>query len=121
MFNKLKSMAGGDLTGDLAAKYGPEIKQKLYDVLSKVNADTVNVDDSYLQKVVPPVRMAVDSAASGATKLIPGFNQKFDVAMLHLRDELIVTNNDNLELAGDFDSRLPDVLKTGFEKAKEAV
>lgn len=119
MFGKLKEMAGGNATQALVEKAGPEIKQKLQEVLSKVDANIVNDDDSFVQKVIPPLKLAVESSASGATKLVPGFDNKFDTAMFHLRDELIVTSDNNLDLAQDFDERLPEVLKTGFEKAKE--
>jgi len=119
MFGKLKDMAGGNATQILIEKAAPEIKRKLQEVLSKVDANTVNNDDSYAQKVIPPLKLAVESSASGATKLVPGFDNKFETAMFHLRDELIVTNDYNLDLAQDFDARLPEVLKTGFEKAKE--
>ena len=118
MFGKLKDMAGGNATQVLIDKAAPEIKRKLQEVLSKVDANTVNHDDSFAQKVIPPLKMAVDASSSGATKLIPGFDNKFETAMFHLRDELIVTNDVNLELANDFDARLPEVLKAGFEKAK---
>jgi hypothetical protein len=121
MLRKLKKMISGSVTDDLIAQYTPEIKHKLQEVLSGVEANVVNDDGSYLQKVVPPVRLAVESAASGATKLIPSFDQRFDLAMLHLRDELIVSHENNLSLVDDFDEHLPDVLKSGFEKAKEAV
>lgn len=121
MFGKLKEMAGGNATQMLVDKAGPEIKRKLQDLLSKVDANTVNDDASYAQKVIPTLKMAVEASASGATKLVPGFDNKFEAAMFHLRDELIVTNDYNLDLANDFDTRLPEVLKTGFEKAKETV
>jgi hypothetical protein len=91
MFGKLKEMAGGNITQALVDKAGPEIKRKLQEVLSKVDANTVNNDDSYAQKVIPTLKMAVEASASGATKLVPGFDNKFEAAMFHLRDELIAT------------------------------
>jgi|GEM_PF-1044749 len=120
MLGKLKKMASGNIGDEMLEKYAPELKAKLDEVITSVNAEVVTNNESYLEKVVPPVRIALDSAASGATKLIPGFNKKFDVAMLHLRDELVVASEGSLSLAGDFDERLPEVLKAGFEKAKEA-
>lgn len=119
MFGTLKEMAGGNVTQALADKAGPEMKRKLQEILSKTDVNTVNDDDNFAQQVVPPLKMAVDASASGATKLVPDFDTKFETAMLHLRDELIVTNDYNLDLAADFDDRLPEVLKTGFEKANE--
>jgi len=121
MFGKLTEMVGGNATQVLADKAGPEIKRKLQELLSKTDANTVNDDDSFAQKIIPPLKVAVDASASGATKLVPGFDNKFESAMFHLRDELIVTNDYNLDLANDFDARLPEVLKEGFEKAKEVV
>ena len=119
MFGKRKDVTAGNATQMLVDKAGPEIKRKLQEMLSKVEAHTINDDDSFAQTVIPPVKLAVASTASGATKRVPDFDNTFDSVMFHLRDELIVTNDFNLELAKDFDARLPEVVKTGFEKAKE--
>ena len=119
MFGKLKDLASGNATQAMIDKIGPEIKQRLQDIIASVDASTISNDDSFAEKVIPPLKLSVEASASGATALVPDFDHKFNVSMFHLRDELIVTDNNSVRLADDFDARLPEVLKTGLEKAKE--
>ena len=119
MFGKLKDIAGSGALQKLIDKVGPEIKLKLQECLATVDSGIISDDASYGQNVIGPVKLAVEASASGATKLVPHFDDKFDIAMLHLRDELIVTQGAGVALVEDFDQRLPDVLKSGFEKTRE--
>ena len=120
MFGKLKEAAGNGAVQKLIDMAAPGLKDQLIENLNKVNPDAVKHDESYEEKVINPLNLTVSASSSGATKLIPGFDSKFKVAMLHLRDELIDATGDSVKLVEGFDKKLPDVLKSGFEKAKAA-
>ena len=68
--------------------------------------------------VVTPALVMVSAAGGGVTSLIPNFDARFAVAMLHLRDELVVVDEtkNSVELAADYQKRLPEVLVAGFKK-----
>ena len=119
MFGMIKNIAAGGALESLVERYGSEIKQKLQEVLGAVDNAVINDDPTFTDKVSTPVRVAVVASAGGATSLVSNFDKRFDVAMLHLRDELIVTDGTRPALVDDFDRRLPEVIKTGFAKVIE--
>jgi hypothetical protein len=120
MFGKLKDAAQNGAVQKLLELVAPELKDKLLDAMDKIDPSMIKHDESFEEKVINPIKLSILAASSGATKLIPQFDAKFRVAMLHLRDELIEVSDTKISLAEGFDKKLPDVLKSGFEKAKQA-
>ena len=119
MFGKLKEMASNGALDKVIEKVSPTIKEKLQEAIANIDSGIVSEDDRFTDKVITPIKLAVIASARGATQLVPGFDQKFNIAMLHLRDELIVVDGPSISLIDDFDNKLPEVLKSGFEKTKE--
>jgi len=115
MFNKLKNAVGDNAIRSAINTYADQISQKLEEVTMLTPIDVSN-DEHYRNKVIAPALIVVVASASGATKLIPNFDQRFDRAMLHVRDQLIIvdTANNKISLAPDYKSRVGDVLVEGF-------
>jgi hypothetical protein len=55
------------------------------------------------------------AAASGATKLIPQFEERFKSIMLALRDELLVFEENRVRLVDDYQSRLQALLVSALK------
>lgn len=119
MLGKLKAMAGDGALQKFIETYAPTIKEELTTLLAKASPETVSQDESFTQTVTQPLKISLAAAAGGVTGLIPGFDNKFDFTMLHLRNELMSTENDQVSLVEGFDQKLPDVLKSGFQQAKD--
>lgn len=53
------------------------------------------------------------------TSLIPDFEKRFAIAMLYLRDELVIVDvtNGTVGLVPDYEARVPDVLTEGFKRS----
>lgn len=72
-------------------------------------------DVSYGTHVVRPAYLALAAAVSGATKLIPHFEDRFTRLMHALRDELLVFEGETVRLVEDYQSRLQTVLATNLK------
>lgn len=117
MFSKLKSAVSDGPIKSVIEKVAPQLLVKLEEV-SKLGASDIKNDEKFKSIVVAPALLAVQAASSGATRLIPNFDDRFGAALLHLRNELIVVDesNNQVTLAANFQSRLADVLVEGFKK-----
>jgi len=118
MLGKLKNAVGDSAIRSAINTYADRISQKLEEVTRLAPAD-VSDDARFRNKVIAPTLIVVVASASGATKLIPNFDQRFDRAMLHVRDQLIIvdTANNKISLAPDYKSRVGDVLVEGFRQS----
>jgi len=123
MFNKLKGgidAVKGAMDGGMMAQVINTITPHVQPHLDKVldmNADAVQNDDEFKSTIVSPALVAVSAASSGSTSLIPRFEERFNIAMLHIRDELVVCEDGKVSLANDSQSRLPSVLEESFKKS----
>jgi len=123
MFNKLKggidavkgAMDGGAMT-QVVDTITPHIQPHLDKVL-EMNTDDVQNDDQFKSNIVSPALIAASAASSGATALVPRFDERFSMAMLDIRDELVICEDGKVRLADDCQSRLPSVLEASFKKS----
>lgn len=123
MFNKLEggidavkgAMDSGAMTLAIDT-ITPHVQPHLDKVL-EMNTDDVQNDDQFKSKIVSPALIAVSAASSSATALIPRFYERFNIAMLHIREELVICDDGKVSLADDSQSRLPSVLEASFKKS----
>lgn len=124
MFGGLKDKIGGgvlDKLGDNAIdkaveKFAPALKEHL-DKIKSLKASDINDDAKFDSLIITPMLVSVSGASGGATKLIPNFDVRFKTAMLHVRDELIIVDGNNVKLVEDAQARFPKVLIEGFKKS----
>ena len=109
MFGKLKEAASGGVAKKVVDAIAPQLNEHLEKV-SELDPQKVNDDDFFTEKVSEPSLIAISAASSGVTKLIPGFDDKFKSAMIHIRNELVIAEEASIKLVDDFKERLPEVL-----------
>jgi len=109
MLGKLKEMASTAALEKAVASFEPVVREHLSKV-QVLGAAIVRDDASYAANVVRPAYLAVVAASSGATKVIPQFEDRFGRVMLALRDELVLVEDNTVRLVEDFHVRLPSVL-----------
>lgn len=109
MLTKLKEMASTAALEKAVASFEPVVRQHLSQVQA-LGAAVIRDDASYAANVVRPAYLAVVAASSGATKIIPQFEERFRSVMLALRDELVLVEGTSVRLVEDFQARLPSVL-----------
>ncbi len=99
-------------------KICPELKPHI-EKLTSFNATEITCNETFTAKFIKPAQLALVASTYGATKLIPGFDDRFTTAMLHTRDELclVESNTNKVALATDAMQRLPQVLQEGFKKS----
>ena len=73
-------------------------------------------DVKFSTMVISPMLLSFSASSGGATKLIPKFDERFRAAMLHVRNELVLVENDKVKLAENSQSLLPKTLIEGFKK-----
>lgn len=76
---------------------------------------SVRDDASYTTHVVRPAYLTLVAAVSGATKLIPQFEDRFTSIMHALRDELLIFEGETVRLVDDYQSRLQAILVSSFK------
>ena len=111
MFGKLKDLASAGVMDKAVVALEPIVREHLGKVHS-LGVATVRDDASYAAHVVKPAYLAVVAAVSGATKLIPQFEERFSGIMHALRDELLVFENDSVRLVEDYQPRLRALLSS---------
>ncbi len=122
MLGKLKKMAAQAVDNGMAEKaidkLCPELKPHI-EKLTSFSVTELTCNDTFTAKFIKPAQIALVASTYGATKLIPGFDDRFTAAMLHTRDELclIDTDNNKVALTTDAIQRLPQVLQEGFKKS----
>ena len=109
MFGKLKDLASAGVMEKAAVALEPIVREHLAKVQA-LGVASVRDDASYVAHVVKPAYLAVLAAVSGATKLIPQFEERFSGIMHALRDELLVFENDSVRLVEDYQPRLRALL-----------
>ena len=109
MLTKLKEMASSAALEKAVASFEPVVREHLSHVQT-LGAAVIRDDASYAANVVRPAYLAVVAASSGATKIIPQFEDRFRSVMLALRDELVLIEGSSVRLVEDFHLRLPAVL-----------
>lgn len=117
MFSKLKNAVGEGAIRSAIDSYSQKINEKLAEIATLKPAD-VKDDARYNSCVITPALAAVVASSSGATRLIPNFEQRFSRAMLHVRNELVVVDeaNGKVSLVPDYEARVSDVLVQGFKQ-----
>ncbi len=116
MLGKLNKVAGNGALQKAADAIAPSLHEHLEKAVGELSPAMVQDDDSYRETVVSPALLVASGASGGVTSLIPGFKEKFNSAMIHLRDELLVCTETSVALAEDVKERLPNVLMEGFKK-----
>ncbi len=118
MFNKLKSAIGDGPVRAAVENFSQQVSEKLTEVTTLSPADITD-DARYKDYVVAPALLVVNASSSGMTSLIPNFEKRFSVAMLHLRDGLVIVDETNkiVGLVPGYQARVPDVLTEGFKKS----
>jgi hypothetical protein len=118
MFNKLRNAVGESAIRAAIDSYSPRINEKLAQITSLPVAQ-VKDDARYHSAVIAPALAAVLASSSGATKMIPNFEQRFKRALLHVRDQLVIVDeaNDKVSLVPDYRARVSDVLIEGFKQS----
>jgi len=123
MFNKLKAgldaVKGAADSGAMAQvteAITPHIQPHL-DKVTSMKAEDIQNDGQFQSIVVSPALVAISAASSGVTALIPRFDERFAIAMLHIRDELVICEEGKVSLAQDSQDRLPSVLEESFKKS----
>lgn len=111
MFGKLKDLASAGVMDKAVVAFEPIVREHLAKV-ETLGVATVRDDVSYAAHVVKPAYLAVVAAVSGATKLIPQFEERFSGIMHALRDELLVFENDSVRLVQDYQPRLRTLLSS---------
>ena len=120
MFNKLKSAMGDGPVRAAVEKFSGQVSEKLKEVCSLRPSDVMD-DARYKEYVITPALLAAEASSSGMTRLIPDFEKRFAIAMLYLRDELVIVDvtNATVGLVPDYQARVPDVLTEGFKRSVE--
>jgi len=115
MLGKLKEKAGDKMIGKVVEQVAPSLQPHL-EKLQQLDPQQVKDDGLYREKVIDPALTAVKVASSGVAGLIPGFDGRFANALIKVRDELLVVDQDKVALVEDFAGRLPNVLMEGFRQ-----
>ena len=115
MLGKLKGKMSDNVADKAIEKLMPMIQEKIGKIQTLSAAD-VSDDANFKSRVIAPSLIAVSAASSGATKLLPDFENRFSAAMFHLRNELVTIDGDTVALVDDYQKRLPTVLKEGLKK-----
>jgi hypothetical protein len=118
MFNKLKSAMGDGPVRAAVENFSGKVSEKLKEISSLRPADVMD-DARYKEYVIAPALLAAEASSSGMTRLIPDFENRFAIAMLYLRDELVIVDaaNGTVGLVLDYEARVPDVLTEGFKRS----
>jgi hypothetical protein len=114
MFGKLKDMATAGAVEKAVAGVEPIVREHFSKVLA-LGATSVRDDANYAAQIVRPAYLAVVAAASGATKLVPQFEDRFNRVMHALRDELLIVDGDSVRLVDDYQARLPTLLVSSLK------
>ena len=125
MLGKLKKgiAAAKDKAGDgamatavekISPALAPHIKK-----LQDMDVAVIINDESFKEKFINPTLVAIAAATSGASKMIPKFDNRFTGAMLHIRDEILNMDEEKntITLVDKYQDKLPDVLKEGLSKS----
>jgi hypothetical protein len=128
MFEQLKSKVAAGKEGALKIA-GHGLSQSAVDALMpKVApifamvcdlAPSVVADEAkYRSLIVEPAWIAASAMTGGLASAIPDLHQRFDFALIHARDELLVvdTTTERVTLVDGAMSRLPQVLLEGLKK-----
>ena len=116
MFNKLKGAMESGSVQKAVDTVSPVVMKYLDEVLG-LTPESINDDAQFSKFIIHPAYLGVTSSAGGLTKLIPSFEQRFTDAFIHVRDELVVTDDGMVSLVDDYEDKLPKVL-TDSLKAK---
>jgi len=114
MFAKLKSKMGDGVINQAVEKIEQAVKPHIDKILT-LRPDDINNDDFYADQVINPAKLAIDVSTSGATQIIPKFEEKFKNAMFAIRDELIETTDTKITLVDDFENLYPQVLMNALK------
>jgi len=113
MFGKLKAAVGDSATKKITTILEPHIGEVM-EKMRQLSPKAISHNESYQSKVITPARLAILAASSGASKLLPKFDEKFERCMFHLRDELVDTSGEVIKFVPDFKAKLPETIKAGI-------
>lgn len=116
MFGKLKEASGGAAMQRAVDAISPKLMEQT-EKLKELDPAIVSDDESFTEKFSKPALLGVAAATGGVSALIPRFDDRFNAAMLHMRDELLVLDGGRVEFVEGFKERLPDVMLAGLKKA----
>jgi hypothetical protein len=116
MFDKFKNAVADNAIRSAIEKYSGRITEKLPEIAHLPPLD-VRDDARFHTTVIAPALAKVVAASSGATRLIPDFDQRFSRAMLYLRDQLVRIDEPagKVSLVPGYEARVSDVLVEGFK------
>lgn len=114
MLGKLKDLASAGAVEKAIGAVEPIVREHLSKATS-LSVASLRDDASYGTHVVRPAYLALAAAVSGATKLIPQFEERFTRLMHALRDELLVVEGETVRLVEDYQSRIQTVLVTNLK------
>jgi hypothetical protein len=109
MLGKLKDLASAGVSEKVVGTVEPIIREHVAKAQA-LGIASVRDDATYLAHIVQPAYLSVLAAASGATKLIPQFEERFKKVMHALRDELLIFEEDKVRLVEDYQTRLQALL-----------
>ena len=116
MFGKLKDNLGSGAIDKAVNKFAPSLSVHMNKIKELKPTDVLD-NVKFNSMVISPMLLSISASSGGVTKLIPKFDQRFQSAMLHVRDELILIEDDKIKLAENSQTRLPTVLVEGFKKS----
>jgi len=116
MFDKFKNAVADNAIRSAIEKYSGKIAEKLPEITALKPHD-VRDDARFHSAVIAPALAKVVAASNGATRFVPGFDERFSRAMLHLRDKLVVVDTaaGKVSLVPDYEDRVSEVLIDGFK------
>jgi hypothetical protein len=114
VLGKLKDLASAGAMEKAIGAVEPIVREHLAKATT-LGVASLRDDASYVTHVVQPAYLALVAAVSGATKLIPQFEERFTRLMHALRDELLVFEGETVRLVEDYQSRLQTVLVTNLK------
>lgn len=111
--DKLKSKFGNSAVEKVQQQIEAKVKPYIKSFTDLTPAD-LNNDAVFYSKVISPAKTSVELSTSGATKLVPKFDDKFKNMMLKARNELVIISDSKVTLVEGFEGKIGTVVKTGF-------
>jgi hypothetical protein len=114
MLGKLKALAGNAMVQNVIDKVTPIMQEQLEKIKS-LSPDKMNDNDFFDSTISKPAWLAISASLGGLTNFYPALETKFPQLMRHLRDELVVVNDNTIALVDDFKAKLPQAVMNGLQ------
>ena len=116
MFGNLKDKLCDSAVDKAINKFAPSLKEHM-DTIKTLKPTDIQDNIKFKTMIISPMLISVSASSGGVTKLIPKFDERFQSAMLHVRNELVLVENDKVKLVEDSETKLPNVLLDGFKQS----